>query len=71
MIPQPDEPPKEQAQEQPDAPPEGPSRGALIALAIVVLLVAGGFWLSQRIHAASQVQDCVMAGRTNCARVGP
>ena len=51
----------------PGGDPQGPPRGALIALLLVVALAAGGFWLSQRIHAASQVQDCVMAGRTNCA----
>ena len=52
-------------------PPEqqGPARGALIALLLIVVLVVGGFWLSRRIHGANQVQDCVMAGRTNCAPV--
>lgn len=50
-------------------PPDGPSRGALVALVLVVALAAGGFWLWQRVHTANQVQDCVMAGRTNCAPV--
>ena len=49
--------------------PEGPSRGALIAVLVIVALVAGGYWLSQHIRAANRVQDCVMAGRTNCAPV--
>ncbi len=51
----------------PEPPQEGPSRGALIALVLIVALVVAGYWLSQRIRAATQVQDCVMAGRTNCA----
>ncbi len=53
----------------PEPPQEGPSRGALIALVVIVALVAGGYWLSQHIRAANRVQDCVMAGRTNCAPV--
>ena len=47
-----------------------PRRGALIALIVVVVLVAGGFWLSRALHHSGRVQDCVMAGRTNCAPVG-
>lgn len=52
-----------------EPPPEGPSRGALIALVVIVLLVVGGYWLAQHIRAASRIQDCVMAGRTNCAPI--
>jgi hypothetical protein len=51
----------------PDGPPMG--RGPLIALVVIVVLVVGGVWLAQHIRAANQVQDCVMAGRTNCAPV--
>ena len=45
------------------------NRGALIALGVVVLLVAGGLWLSHVLSNAANVQDCVSAGRTNCAPV--
>lgn len=48
-----------------EAPPS--RRGALIALLVVAAIVAGGFWLSQTLHGTGRIQDCVMAGRTNCA----
>jgi hypothetical protein len=49
---------------------EGPSRrGPLIALVVVVVLVAGGIWLSQTLRQGGRIQDCVMAGRQNCAPV--
>jgi hypothetical protein len=49
---------------------EEPSRrGALIALIVVVLLVLGGLWISHVLHGASAIQDCVMAGRSNCAPI--
>ena len=54
-------------QPDPSDPPTG--RGPLLALLVIVVLVAGGYWLSQHIRAANQVQDCVMAGRTNCVKV--
>ncbi len=50
----------------PDA-PEGPSRGPLVALLLIVLLCVGGYFLAGRLRAGNRVQDCVMAGRSNCA----
>jgi len=47
-----------------------PRRGALIALVVVVVLVVGGIWLSRTLHETGRIQDCVMAGRHNCAPVG-
>ncbi len=55
--------------EDDDPPPN--RRGALIALLAVVALVAGGIWLSQQLHSTGKIQDCVMAGRKNCAPVTP
>ena len=46
--------------------PEGSNRGKLVALAILILLVLGGLWLERRLSANAQIQDCVMAGRSNC-----
>jgi hypothetical protein len=46
-------------------------RGALIALIVIVVLLAGGLWLSRTLHETGRIQDCVMAGRTNCAPVRP
>ena len=54
----------------PDSPdPGGPPRGALIALIVIAVLVIGGIWLSHTLHGVGRLQDCVMAGRTNCAPV--
>lgn len=44
-------------------------RGALIGLVVIVVLVLGGIWISHVIRGASAIQDCVMAGRTNCAPI--
>ena len=47
----------------------GSNRGPLVAVVVVLLLVIGGIWLQQRLRADSQIQDCVMSGRTNCAPI--
>ncbi len=56
-------------EEPPDDSPGRSSRGPIVALLLVVVLVLGGLWLAHRLHSASAIQDCVMAGRTNCAPV--
>lgn len=54
-----------------DQPEDGPPRrGALVALIVLAVLVAGGLWLSRTLHQTGRIQDCVMAGRNNCAPVG-
>ena len=45
-------------------------RGALIALVVVAVLVAGGLFLVHVLGATGRIQDCVAAGRSNCAPVG-
>jgi len=44
-------------------------RGHLIALVVVVVLVLGGLWLTTVLRSVSNIQDCVMSGRTNCVRI--
>jgi len=44
-------------------------RPALIALVVVVLLVACGLWLSNTLRQSGKVEDCLMAGRRNCAPI--
>jgi hypothetical protein len=41
-------------------------RGALLGLVIILLLVAGGFLLTQVLRGMSQLQDCALSGRSNC-----
>jgi hypothetical protein len=42
-------------------------RAALIGLAICLALVLGGLFLVHELKKTSELQDCVMQGRTNCA----
>lgn len=44
-------------------------RAALIGLAICLMLVFGAMFLVHALKKASDLQDCVMQGRTNCAPV--
>jgi hypothetical protein len=44
-------------------------RAALIGLLICLLLVIGGLLLVYELKKASDLQDCVMQGRTNCAPI--
>jgi hypothetical protein len=56
----------------PHEPPAPDSRRpALIGLIVVVVLVLGGLYLAHVIRGASQIQDCVLAGRSNCAPIEP
>ena len=48
-----------------------PPRSALIALIVIALLVVGGLWLAHTLRGVGRLQDCVMAGRSNCAPVAP
>jgi hypothetical protein len=42
---------------------------ALAGLVFVLALVAAGLFLAHELRGMSQLQDCVMAGRTNCAPI--
>lgn len=57
-------------QGEPHSDDQPPRRGALIALIVIAVLLAGGFWLSRTLRDTGRIQDCAMAGRTNCAPVG-
>jgi hypothetical protein len=58
------EPQTDDESEAPDS-----RRGALIGFGVVLLLIVGGLVLSHLLRSTSQVQDCVMSGRTNCAPI--
>jgi hypothetical protein len=40
-----------------------------LAFAVLLLLVAGGLWLAIKIAELRRDQDCVLAGRRNCAQI--
>ena len=41
----------------------------LAALVFLALLVIGGVWLANAISRNSKLEDCLMAGRRNCAPI--
>jgi hypothetical protein len=42
---------------------------ALLGLVLVAVLVAVAYFLVVKLRENSQLQDCVMSGRTNCAPI--
>jgi hypothetical protein len=51
---------------------DGGGRGGAIAgLVFAALMVGFGLWLAHSLTAASRMQDCLMAGRTNCNVIEP
>ncbi len=45
----------------------GRLRQLVAALVVLALLVAGGLWLTGTLRGTAAIQDCVAAGRSNCA----
>jgi len=52
-----------------DGTEDGNQRGPLVALGVVVLLFAVGWFLTRELSASSKLEDCLMSGRTNCAPI--
>ena len=50
---------------------DDPGRGRQLIAAVIVLalLLAAGLWLTGVLRGTGNLQDCVMAGRSNCAPV--
>ncbi|HZU89440.1 MAG TPA: hypothetical protein VE993_09300 [Stellaceae bacterium] len=49
---------------------DGPNRvAALLGLVLIALLVAAAVYLVQALHRESQLEDCLMSRRTNCAPI--
>ena len=47
----------------------GRRRQLIAAVVVLALLVAAGLWLTGVLRGAADIQDCVAAGRTNCAPI--
>ncbi len=47
----------------------GPRSRALLGLVAILLLVVLGWWLARQLHQSAAMQDCLAAGRRNCAPI--
>jgi hypothetical protein len=47
----------------------GNRRGPLVALGVVIVLFAVGWFLARELYADGKLEDCLMSGRTNCAPI--
>jgi hypothetical protein len=55
--------------EQHDDEPQPSRRGAVVAVAVIVVAILAVIFVVRQLHQASVIQDCVMSGRTNCAQI--
>ncbi len=46
-------------------------RGSLVAMLVIVAIMLGVLYLTRVLSGVSRTQDCVMAGRQNCAPINP
>ena len=44
-------------------------RAAVLGLAVILALVAAGYFLFVALHRNAQLEDCLMSGRRNCAPI--
>lgn len=47
----------------------GPARQVVAVVILLILLVGGGLWLVRSLRNTAAIQDCVAAGRSNCAPI--
>ena len=52
-----------------NAPGPDSRRPALIAFAVMLLLVVGGYFLVTALQRNAALEDCLMAGRRDCAPI--
>ncbi len=48
----------------------GRTRQLVASILVIVALLAAGLWLTGALRGSGAIQDCVAAGRTNCAPIG-
>jgi hypothetical protein len=53
----------------PDKKEDGNQRGPLVALGVVLVIFAVGWFLARELYANGKLEDCLMSGRTNCAPI--
>jgi hypothetical protein len=42
---------------------------SLAGLVVALALIVAGLFLVQRLHIESQIEDCLLSGRTNCGQL--
>ena len=47
----------------------GRTRQIVASVLVIAVLLAAGLWLTGALHRTGAIQDCVAAGRTNCAPI--
>ncbi len=47
----------------------GRTRQLVAAVIVLAVLIGGGLWLTGALQGTTAIQDCVAAGRTNCAPI--
>jgi hypothetical protein len=47
----------------------GRKRQLIASVLVIAVLLAVGLWLTGALRSGSAIQDCVAAGRTNCAPI--
>jgi hypothetical protein len=64
--------------EKPLAPPDPPDDDepadnpfGLLPVLVIVILIVGGLYVAFRLRDSARIQDCVWAGRKNCAPIDP
>jgi len=56
-----------QPQEPEPDPPPTTRRAALIGLAMILILVLAGLFLTHTLGGSARLQDCALSGRSNCS----
>jgi hypothetical protein len=56
-----------QPPERTPEPPPASRRAALIGLAMIVLLLLAGLFLTHTLGGMARLQDCALSGRSNCS----
>jgi hypothetical protein len=44
-------------------------RASLVALGVVIVLFVIGWFLTRELYSNQKIEDCVLAGRTNCVTI--
>ena len=47
----------------------GRNRQLIASVLVIAVLLLAGLWLTGALRSGSAIQDCVAAGRTNCAPI--